>query len=59
MAEKKRRDDEKRELDVHMRLTKSEMSMLDMLSYEEDKTRTGTVVKALTWYLKFKKGKLQ
>ena len=55
---KKRRGDERKDQDVHMRFTKSQLNMLEMLSYEEDKTRTDTVVKALTWYSNFKKGRI-
>lgn len=56
---KKKRGDEKKDQDVHMRFTKSQLDMLEMLSYEEDKTRTDTVVKALTWYSNFKKGQIR
>ena len=55
---KKKRGDEKKDQDVHMRFTKSQLDMLEMLSYEEDKTRTDTVVKALTWYSNFKRGQI-
>ncbi len=55
---KKKRGDERKDRDVHMRFTKSQLNMLEILSYEEDKTRTDTVVKALTWYSNFKKGRI-
>ena len=59
MAEKKRtRGSERKDQDLHMRFTKSQMDLLEMLSYEEEKNRTDTVVKALTWYSNFKKAKI-
>ena len=59
MAEvKKKRGDERKDRELHMRLTKTQSDLLEMLSYEEDKSKTDTVVKALTWYSNFKKAKL-
>lgn len=53
----KKRGSERKDREIHMRFTKSQIDLLDMLSYEEDRTRTDTVVKALTWYRNFKKGR--
>lgn len=55
---KKKRGDERKDQEIHMRFTKSQLDLLEMLSYEEDKTKTDTVVKALTWYSNFKKAKI-
>ena len=54
--DKGKRGKERKDREVHMRFTKAEVDLLDMLSYEEDRTKTDTVVKALTWYANFKKG---
>lgn len=54
----KKRGDERKDRELHMRLTKTQLDLLEMLSYEEDKSKTDTVVKALTWYSNFKKAKL-
>ena len=58
MSEKNRkRGSERKDQEIHMRMTKSQVDLLEMLSYEEDKTKTETVVRALTWYSNYKKAK--
>ena len=53
---KKNREKERRDQEYHLRMTKSEMDLLDMLSYEEDRSKTETFVKALKFYANYRKG---
>jgi hypothetical protein len=52
----KRSEKERKDQEFHMRMTKSHLDILDMLSYEEDKTKSEVVTKALTFYYNFKYG---
>ena len=47
---KKRRDKERKDQDLHLRATRSQMQFLDMLSYENEKTKTEMIWKALEFY---------
>lgn len=47
---------ERKDQEFHMRMTKSNLDILDMLSYEEEKTKSEVVTKALTFYYNFKYG---
>lgn len=47
---------ERKNREFHMRLTKSQLDLLDSLSYEDEKTKAETVIKALNFYANFKKG---
>ena len=47
---------EKKDQQLHIRITKTQRDFLDMLSYENDKSRTEMVWKALEFYHNFNKG---
>lgn len=53
---KKKRGEERKDQDLHLRATKSQMQFLDMLSYEHDKSKTDMIWKALEFYHNFNKG---
>lgn len=54
---RKPRGEEKRNHNLHIRATKSQIDFLDMLSYENEKTKTDIIWKALEfWYNCNKKG---
>ena len=56
MEDKKTHEKEKKDQQLHIRITKSQKDFLDMLSYENDKSRTEMVWKALEFYHNFSKG---
>ena len=53
--EQKKRDKERRDLEFHLRMSKSEMALLEMLSYEDEKSKAETFIKALNFYANLKK----
>ena len=50
------KDKEKKDQNLHIRLTKSQMDFIEMLSYENDKSKTDMILKALEFYHNCKKG---
>ena len=58
-AEKKRRkrNTEKSDQGLYIRMTKSEMEALDMASYEGDESKSDIVRKALKMYISARKGR--
>ena len=50
-----KRDRERKDQELHMRMTKTQMNLLDILSYENDKTKTDMVVKAIEFYYNYNK----
>ena len=58
MEEKKRkkRGEEPRDRELHMRMTKSEMNLLEMVSYESEDSKTDVMRKALLFYVNAKRG---
>ena len=52
---KRSQDKEKKDQNLHLRGTKSQMELLDIMSYEYDKTKTDMVWKALEFYRKLNK----
>ena len=57
MAEtKKKRDKERKDQAFYIRMTKSEMSALELASYETDDSKSDIVRKALKNYLAILKG---
>lgn len=52
------REREKKDQNLHIRLTKSQMDFIEMMSYENDKSKTDMILKALEFYHNFKKGGL-
>lgn len=52
------REREKKDQNLHIRLTKSQMDFIEMMSYENDKSKTDMILKALEFYHNFKKGSL-
>ena len=57
MSEKKRkkRGEEPRDQELHMRMTKSEMNLLEMVSYESEDSKTDVIRKALLLYANTKR----
>ena len=47
---------EKKDQNLHIRLTKSQMDFIEMVSYEDDKTKTDMILKAVEVYHNLKKG---
>lgn len=47
---------ERKDQNLHIRLTKSELDFIEMLSYENDKSKTDMILKALKFYHNFNKG---
>lgn len=60
MGEKKSlvRSGERKSQNLHIRATKAQVDLLEMLSYENEKTKTDMIWKALEFYHNFKKGSL-
>ena len=59
MSEKKLRKprgEERKDRDLHMRLTKSQSDFIEMLSYEHEKTKTDIIMRALEFYHNCEKG---
>lgn len=52
------REREKKDQNLHIRLTKSQMDFIEMMSYENDKSKTDMILKAIEFYHNFKKGSL-
>ena len=52
---KKPRGAEKKDQDLHLRATKTQMDFLDMLSYENEKSKTDMIWKALEFYHNYSK----
>jgi hypothetical protein len=53
---KKKRGDERKDHNLHIRGTKSQIGFLDILSYEADKTKTEVIWEALDFWYHNKKG---
>lgn len=53
---KKPRGEERKDQNLHIRATKSEMEFLDMACYELDKSKTDVIWKALKFYYNYTKG---
>lgn len=53
---KKPRGEERKDRDLHLRATKSQMEFLEMLSYESEKTKTDLIFTALKFWHSCKKG---
>ena len=47
---KRPRGEERKNRDLHLRATKTQMDFLEMLSYENEKSKTEMVWKALEFY---------
>jgi uncharacterized protein (DUF1778 family) len=56
MGDKASQEKEKKDQQLHIRITKSQRDFLDMLSYENDKSRTDMVWRALEFYHNYHKG---
>ena len=52
---KKKRGEEPKNCNVHIRATKSQMDFLEMLSYESDKSKTDIIWKALEFWNNYNK----
>lgn len=52
---KKKRGEEPKNCNVHIRATKSQMDFLEMLSYESDKSKTDIIWKALEFWHNYNK----
>lgn len=50
VKERKPRDKERKDQDLHLRATKTQMQFLEMMSYENDKSKTEMIWKALEFY---------
>lgn len=50
------REKEKKDQNLHIRLTKSQLDFIEMVSYEDDKTKTDMILKAVEFYHNLKKG---
>ena len=53
---RKTRGEEKRDRNLHLRLTKTEEGFIEVLSWENNKTKTDMIITALEFYQKCKKG---
>ena len=47
---------EKKDQNLHIRLTKSQLDFIEMVSYENDKNKTDMIMKAIEFYHNCKKG---
>ena len=52
---KRPRGEERRNRDLHLRATKTQMEFLEMMSYENEKSKTEMVWKALEFYYNYNK----
>lgn len=59
MGERRPRDKERKDQEFHMRLSKSKMDLLDILSYEEEKSKAEVLTRALTFYYNYKSGSIE
>lgn len=50
MAEKKKRDKERQNLEVHLRISKSVMEILDGICCDEDDSKSEVIRKAIVQY---------
>ena len=50
VKKRKPRDKERKDQDLHLRATKTQMQFLEMMSYENDKSKTEMIWKALEFY---------
>lgn len=61
MEEKKKRatckDRERKNKDLHLKMTNSQMNLLNEMCFENDETKTNMVLAALKFYNNFLKGK--
>lgn len=53
---KNTRGEERKDQNLHLRATKSQMEFLDILSYENEKTKTDMIFTALEFWHRCKKG---
>jgi hypothetical protein len=53
---RKKRGDEPRDQELHIRMTKSELDLLEMVSYASEDSKTDVIRKALLLYANTKKG---
>ena len=56
MEEKCMGERDRKDQNLHIRLTKSQLDFIEMVSYENDKTKTDMIMKAMEFYHNFKKG---
>ena len=59
MADKKTRKprgEERKNCNLHLRATRTQMEFLDMMCYEKEKTKTEMIWKALEFYHNYSKG---
>ena len=54
---RKPRGDERRDQDLHVRATKTQLDFLEILSYESEKSKTDIVWEALDYWYRNKKGR--
>ena len=52
---RKKRGEEPRDQELHMRMTKTEMNLLEMVSYESEDSKTDVMRKALLLYANTKR----
>lgn len=54
---RKPRGEEHKNQEIHIRMTRSQLDLLELLCYEDEKTKTDMIVKALTYYSNLKNGR--